>query len=124
MAFTLDPPRSERDKGCVGDPFDFIDEGGWPYPDDGADVRPLEPIDPRGDADDDVVALHALSPRVLASLSDVERSAVAARFGLDGGEPQTLAEVGASLGLSAARTRVVLAGGLGKLRAALADRDR
>jgi DNA-directed RNA polymerase specialized sigma subunit len=105
----------------VGDPFDFIDEGGWPYPDEGADPRPLEPIDPRGDADDDAVALHALSPRVLASLSDVERDAVSARFGLDGGEPQTLAEVGASLGLSAARTRVVLAGGLDKLRAALAD---
>jgi RNA polymerase primary sigma factor len=108
----------------VGDPFDFIDEGGWPYPDDGADARPLDPIDPRGDADDDAVALHALSPRVLASLSDVERAAVSARFGLDGGGPRTLAEVGTSLGLSPARTRVVLAGGLGKLRAALADRER
>jgi RNA polymerase primary sigma factor len=108
----------------MGDPLDFIDEGGWPYPDDGADARPLEPVDPRGDADDDVVALHALSPRVLASLSDVERAAVAARFGLDGAEPLTLAELGASLGLSPARTRAVLAGGLGKLRAALADGER
>ncbi len=108
----------------MGDPFDFIDEGGWPYPDDGADDRPLEPIDPRGDADDDAVALHALSPRVLASLSDVERAAVSARFGLDGGEPRTLAEVGASLDLSPSRTRDLLAGALGKLRAALADRDR
>lgn len=107
----------------MGDPLDFIDEGGWPYPDDGADSRPPEPVDLRGDPDDDVVALHALTPRVLASLSEVERAAVTARFGLDGNEPLTLAQLGASLGLSPARTRVVLAGGLGKLRAALADRE-
>lgn len=107
----------------MGDPLDFIDEGGWPYPDDGTGARPDEPVDLRADADDDVIALHALPPQVLASLSELERAAVAARFGLDGNEPLTLVQMGASLGLSPTRARVVLAGGLGKLRAALADRE-
>lgn len=107
----------------MGDPLDFIDEGGWPYPDEDTEARPSEPVDLRGDADDDVIALHALPPRVLASLSEVEWAAVTARFGLDGNEPLTLVQVGASFGLSPSRARAVLAGGLGKLRAALADRE-
>jgi DNA-directed RNA polymerase specialized sigma24 family protein len=110
----------------MGDPFDFfIDEGGWPYPDadDAGDLRARgpEPIDLRSDADDDLVALHALAPRALAELSDLERAAVTARFGLTGSAPMTMSELGDSLGLSRDRTRVVLAEGLGKLRSALAD---
>ena len=105
----------------MGDPLDFIDEGGWPYPDDVVDARRPEPIDVRSDADDDLVALHALSPRALALLSPVERAAIAARFGLDGNDPQTMVELRASLGLSRERTRVALSGGLDKLRSALSD---
>ena len=71
----------------MGDPLDFIDEGGWPYPDDVVDARAPEPIDLRSDADEDMIALHALTPRVLASLSAAERAAIAGRFGLDGAEP-------------------------------------
>lgn len=108
----------------MGEPFDFIDEGGWPYPDtddDTVDLRASEPVDLRADADDDLVALHALTPRALASLSGVERAAVVARFGLDGGAPMTMAELSGALGLSRDRTRIALAEGLGKLRDALAD---
>lgn len=105
----------------MGDPLDFIDEGGWPYPDDVVDMRRPEPVDLRADADDDLVALHALTPHALAGLSDVERAAIAARFGLDGGGPMTMVELRDSLGLSRDRTRVVLSGGLDKLRSALSD---
>jgi DNA-directed RNA polymerase sigma subunit (sigma70/sigma32) len=108
----------------MGEPLDFIDEGGWPYPDiddDTLDVRAREPVDLRTDADDDLVALHALTPRALASLSEIERAAVVARFGLGGGTPMTMAQLREALGLSRDRTRTVLADGLGKLRDALAD---
>jgi DNA-directed RNA polymerase sigma subunit (sigma70/sigma32) len=113
----------------MGDPLDFIDEGGWPYPDDDGDGdasprrRTREPADLRSDADDDLVALHALDPRALASLSEEERAVVSARFGLDGRDPMTMAQVGTALGLSRGRCRTALAGGLGKLRGALGDGD-
>jgi DNA-directed RNA polymerase sigma subunit (sigma70/sigma32) len=107
----------------MGEPFDFLDEGGWPYPDtdDLVDLRDREPVDLRTDADDDLVALHALTPRALGSMSRVERAAVVARFGLDGGAPMTMTELRAALGLSRDRTRTALADGLDKLRDALAD---
>jgi len=105
----------------MGDPLDFIDEGGWPYPDDGTEARVLDPVDLAASADDDLIALHALTPRGLATLSGVERAAVAGRFGLDGHEPLTMPELCQSLGLSRQRARAALAGGLDKLRAALSD---
>jgi hypothetical protein len=107
----------------MGEPLDFVDEGGWPYPDadDTVDLRAREPVDLRTDADDDLVALHALTPRALASLSRVERAAVVARFGLDGRAPMTMTELRDALGLSRDRTRSALADGLDKLRAALAE---
>ena len=98
---------------------DLVDESGWPYPDQAIDLRGPEPVDPRSDADEDLVALHALRP-ASARLSDLERAAVAARFGLGGRPPLTMAELGAALGLSQGRTRVALTGGLAKLRTALA----
>lgn len=55
------------------------------------------------------------------SLSDLERAAIAARFGLHGGAPMTMAELGSSLGLSRERTRAILSAGLDKLRVALSD---
>jgi DNA-directed RNA polymerase sigma subunit (sigma70/sigma32) len=111
-----------RDKWCMGDPLDFyIDEGGWPYPDDGDDDRVTGPEDLRATSDDDLVALHALEPHVLDSLTPTERAAVVARFGLDGTEPMTLAEVAESLGLSEGRARVAVANGVARLRSALGD---
>jgi DNA-directed RNA polymerase sigma subunit (sigma70/sigma32) len=105
----------------MGDPLDFIDEGGWPYPDDVVDARAPEPIDLRSNADEDMIALHALTPRALARLSQDERAAIAGRFGLDGSAPLSMVELRTSLGLSRDRTRRTLADGLDKLRTALSD---
>jgi DNA-directed RNA polymerase sigma subunit (sigma70/sigma32) len=105
----------------MGDPLDFVDEGGWPYPDEDPDTREPEPVDLRSDADDDLVALHALSPRALAPLSDDERAVVAARFGLDGHDPMSVDRLGPALGMSRARCRAALASGLVKLRDVLGD---
>lgn len=103
----------------MGDPFDFISEDGWPYRDDGDDAEQLEPIDLRSDADDDLVALHALPAHALTGLTPVERMVVSARFGLDGLRPRTMQELHDELGLSRDRVRHVLADGLGKLRGVL-----
>lgn len=106
----------------MGDPLDFyIDEGGWPYPDDGDDDRVTGPADLRADSDDDLVSLHALEPHVLDSLTPTERAALVARFGLDGADPMTMTEVADSLGLSPGRTREAVASGLARLRSALGD---
>jgi DNA-directed RNA polymerase sigma subunit (sigma70/sigma32) len=111
----------------VGDPFDFfLDESGWPYPDDSDDGDERrdhvpEPADVRFGTDEDAVALHALTPQVLATLSHTERAAVVARFGLDGHDPMTMAELSSELGLSRDRARVALSGGLTKLRSVLGD---
>jgi DNA-directed RNA polymerase sigma subunit (sigma70/sigma32) len=115
----------------MGDPFDFfIDESGWPYPDEGDDGderrdrdrdQAHEPADVRFGTDEDAVALHALTPQVLARLSRTERAAVVARFGLDGHDPMTMAELSASLGVSRDRARVALFGGLTKLRSVLGE---
>lgn len=111
----------------MGDRFDFvdlIDESGWPYPDQIAGAVGPEPIDLRSNADDDLVALHALRRGAVAGLSDLERSAVLARFGLGGRPPMSMIELRTELGLSRDRTRLALSGGLAKLRDALADDGR
>lgn len=103
---------------------DLVDEGGWPYPDLAAGLVGPEPVDRRSDADDDLVALHALRRGALADLSEDERHAVLARFGLGGAPPMSMIELRSELGLSRERTRIALSGGLAKLRQALADDGR
>lgn|ERR671918_459279 len=103
----------------MGNPLDFISEEGWPYPDGDDDPDEVEPVDLRSDADEDLVALHALPPHALSLLSDEERLVVSARFGLDGHAPRTLRELHDELGLSRDRVRHALTDGLGKLRGAL-----
>ena len=111
-----------RDNRSVGDPFDFyLDESGWPYPDEAEERAPDEPVDWRADADDDAVALHALTPQALAGLSRAEQAAVVARFGLDGHAPMTMTQLQAALGLSRDQTRLALTRGLTKLRTVLGD---
>ncbi|HXG75007.1 MAG TPA: sigma-70 family RNA polymerase sigma factor [Gaiellaceae bacterium] len=61
--------------------------------------------------------LHAL----LRRLSERERDIVAARLGLDGRQPEALAEVGARYGLSAERVRQLEERALAKLRHAAAS---
>jgi DNA-directed RNA polymerase sigma subunit (sigma70/sigma32) len=106
----------------MGDPLDFyIDEGGWPYPDDGDDDRVTGPEDLRSGSDDDLVALHAIAPHLFDGLTPTQRAVVVARFGLGGDAPMTLAEISATLGLSPSRTRGYLAGGLASLRTTLGE---
>ncbi len=66
------------------------------------------------------VAAAALLPaalaRVLASLDEREREILTLRFGLDGGEPWTLAEVGEHFNLTSERIRQIEARAMSKLR--------
>ena len=60
---------------------------------------------------------------VLQDLPDRERTVVTLRFGLGGGEPQTLERIGQQLGLTRERVRQIEAGALDRLRRLLAARD-
>lgn len=55
-------------------------------------------------------------------LEERERVVVIARFGLDGGEAQTLEEIGQTLGLTRERIRQIEVGALAKLRAMIKER--
>jgi RNA polymerase primary sigma factor len=70
------------------------------------------------DAYDAVPARMAVQqlPELLDRLSDRERAVVSGHFGLDG-DPRTLREVGAGLGVTAERARQIERGALDKLRA-------
>jgi DNA-directed RNA polymerase sigma subunit (sigma70/sigma32) len=100
----------------MGDALSFMSEDGWPYPDDDDVAEQLEPIDLRSEADDDIVALHALSRRALAELSPAERIVIVRRFGFDGQPPVRLSELEDELGLPREEIRLILSDGLDKLR--------
>jgi RNA polymerase sigma factor (sigma-70 family) len=68
--------------------------------------------------------LPAAIEKLLVSLTDRERRLLALRFGLDRGEPRTLAEVGEHLNLTRERIRQIEARALAKLRVGLAAEDR
>lgn len=105
----------------MGEPFDFISEEGWPYP-DGDDDAPPEPVDLWAQVDDDLVALHAMySLHGHTGLTETERRVISAHFGLDGLEPRTLRQLHDELGYSPRHLRRTLHVGLLKLRGALAD---
>ena len=59
---------------------------------------------------------------VLADLSDQERRVVTQRFGLGGGEPQTLEAIGKQMGVTRERVRQIEAAALKRLGALLAAR--
>jgi hypothetical protein len=106
----------------MGDPLDFyLDEGGWPYPDEDLDGDAGGPADLRAISDDDLVALHAHSPHFLDGLTEAERAVIVARFGLGGAEPMTMSQVAATLGMSPWRTRGLLADSIDTLRATLGE---
>jgi DNA-directed RNA polymerase sigma subunit (sigma70/sigma32) len=101
----------------MADPFPWVtSEDGWPYPDDGDDD---EGVDISNVLDDDLVAWHALPPRVLASLDPLELQVIAARFGLDGREARSMKQMHAELGHTRSELTSALGGGLEKLRIAL-----
>ena len=103
----------------MGDPLSFMSEDGWPYPDDDDAVEQLEPVDLRYEADDDLVALHALPRRVVLDLTATERAVITQRFGFDGRPPRSLNEIHDATGLPRREVRATLLHGLTKLRTQL-----
>ncbi len=69
------------------------------------------------------VSLEQGIHRALGELSDRERRVVALRFGLDGEEPHTLAEVAARLGVSVERVRQIQVRALAKMNTPLLRRE-
>lgn len=61
---------------------------------------------------------------VLEVLDDRERRIITARFGLEGGVPKTLEEVGRRFGVTRERIRQLQNGALGKMRRALRRREK
>jgi DNA-directed RNA polymerase sigma subunit (sigma70/sigma32) len=86
-------------------------EDGWPYPDTGPEVA-----DPQGEVDEDLLDLHARSPRLFAALDAVERQVITRHYGLDGAQPCSMKQLHNETGMSRAELREALGSGLGKLR--------
>jgi len=61
---------------------------------------------------------------VLATLTERENAILALRFGLDGGGPKTLEEVGERMGVTRERIRQIQGEALKKLRTGMEERDR
>jgi RNA polymerase primary sigma factor len=90
------------------------------------EIRP-QPVPPEAAADPNEAAGALLRSRaelvsVLDDLAENERTVLRRRFGLEGGEPETLEAVGRRLGLTGDRVRQIEGAGLRKLRALLASR--
>ncbi len=60
---------------------------------------------------------------VLHDLPDTERQVIGLRFGLEGGEPMTLEQIGRRVGVTRERVRQIEGNALKRLRALLAARD-
>lgn len=103
----------------MGDPLSFMSEDGWPYPDDDDIAEPLEPSDLRYEADDDLVALHALRRDAVLGLTPTERAVIVQRFGFDGHPPRSLQEIHDALALPRREIRQNLLTGVTKLRSQL-----
>jgi RNA polymerase primary sigma factor len=92
---SLDRPLGEADDAAFGD---------------------LIPSD--GPAPDDVVHISLREQalrRALADLPERERTVVAMRYGIDGGEPRPLREIGRQLGITPERVRQIESKALGRL---------
>lgn len=62
--------------------------------------------------------------RLLSILSAREREVIISRFGIDGGDPQTLEEIGTRFGVSRERIRQIQKSGMNKLRRAMKKLDK
>jgi RNA polymerase primary sigma factor len=95
---------------------------GWPAPEpDGGGPSALDVSDPSGEIDFDAVCLHAAQPHLLDDLTPLERTVVAARFGINGAPVRTIKELHAELGLTRHQVRDALESALWKMRSHLAD---
>ncbi len=115
MARSLDP-------GILSDLDDrrWPTDEGWPYPDDdGLEGDLGDEADPSAEPDGELLSLHGLGAHLLDGLTDLERSVLAARFGLDGGEPRSMKQLHADLAVDRAALRLALGDGLAKVRAHL-----
>ena len=98
--------------------FLFRDDDGWPYPDPDVHAA-IEIPDHALDIDDDIMSLRGPHPHLYDSLDPVERTVIAASFGLDGATPRSLDELRAETGLATEALQAALESGLGKLRVQL-----
>lgn len=101
-----------RDEGTMthylwpGDP-------GWPAPE--VERNRFDMPDPSGEIDLDAVSLHA-QPHLLDDLTSLERTVLAARFGMGGTPVRSMKELHADLGMTRHQVRDVLETALSKLR--------
>jgi RNA polymerase sigma factor (sigma-70 family) len=89
---------------------------------------PRDVADETGVRPDHAALASALRDRadlasVLHDLPDTERQVITLRFGLGGGEPMTLEQIGARMAVTRERVRQIEAAALKRLRALLAARD-
>ena len=91
---------------------------GWPSPE--VDADEIDVSDPNGEIDFDAVCLHAAEPHVFDDLSPLERTVLAARFGLGGTPVRTMKELHAALGLTRHQVRDQLESALAKVRSRIA----
>jgi len=91
-------------------------EDGWPYPDSKAELPDLD-----SNIDEDAVLLRSMGTHLFEFLEPIERQVITAHYGLDGGSPRTMKELHHELGIPRTELREVLASGLTKLRATLAE---
>lgn len=91
---------------------------GWPTPEE-ADAA-ADILDPNGEIDFDAVCLHAAEPHVFDDLTPLERTVLAARFGLGGTPVRTMKQLHSELGLTRHQVRDELESALAKVRARLA----
>ena len=91
-------------------------EDGWPYPYSKAELPDLD-----SNIDEDAMVLREMGPRLFEFLDPMERQVITAHYGLDGSPPRTMKELHHEMGLSRADLREILAAGLAKLRASLAE---
>ena len=91
-------------------------EDGWPYPDSKTELPDLD-----SNIDEDAVLLRSMGTHLFEFLEPLERQVITAHYGLDGSPPRTMKELHHELGMPRAELREVLAAGLAKLRATLAE---
>lgn len=85
------------------------------------DPRASDRPDLDGEPDIDAICLHAAAPHLYDVLSTLERTVLAARFGLDGAPVRSMKELHVELDLTRHQVRDLLESALSKVRAQLKE---